>query len=117
MTSRAVATGVMALVATAFSLGVARARWRRNQPTVHRITIENMAFHPAVLAVSPGDTVVWVNDDLFVHSVTAQDSAWTSPPLERGRTWRWVARSPGRVPYHCAYHPTMLGELTVIRVP
>ena len=36
----------------------------------HTVVIENMQFNPATLTVRRGERIVWVNKDLFPHTVT-----------------------------------------------
>lgn len=77
----------------------------------HVVEIRGMEFHPAHLRVSPGDTIVWQNHDFVPHTATAPDSAWTSPPLGQGESWRMVVEEPGLVTYLCAFHPVMQASL------
>jgi plastocyanin len=71
-----------------------------------------MAFVPEVLTVNKGDTVVWVNKDLFPHTATAQ-GGFDSHEIAASKTWRFVAKKAGRTPYICTLHPTMKGALIV----
>ena len=75
-------------------------------PVTRSVEIRGMAFRPAEIRVLPGDTVEWINEDVIPHTVTAADSAWTSPRLDPGRHWRWIAGSPGSRAYLCSFHPT-----------
>ena len=79
----------------------------------HIVEIKNFVFEPRELSISVGDTVVWVNRDAFLHSATADSTAWSSPVLFQGDRWVFVATKAGRFPYHCAAHPVMLGVVTV----
>ncbi len=72
-----------------------------------------MAFAPAELAIRPGDEVVWTNDDLVPHTVSASDGAFDSGALAPGASWKWRAEEPGDHAYSCRFHPTMKGELHV----
>jgi plastocyanin len=73
-----------------------------------------MAFHPAELAVAPGDTVVWINRDIVPHTATAGGRReWTTGLLASGDSGSQVIRQPGPISYRCALHPTMRGTLTV----
>ena len=76
------------------------------------ITIEGMRFAPASLTVKQGDTVVWENRDLVVHTATA-GGAFDSGPIAAGKTWRLVAKKAGRLEYVCTLHPTMKATLVV----
>jgi plastocyanin len=79
----------------------------------HTITIENMQFSPAQLAVHRGDRIVWVNKDLFPHTATANNKAFDSGSIAAGSSWTYVANKPGDYAYGCTFHPTMKGALKV----
>jgi plastocyanin len=79
----------------------------------HSVTIENMQFSPATLTVHRGDRIVWVNKDLFPHTVTATNKVFDSGAIAAGGSWTYVANKVGEFPYGCIFHPTMQGSLTV----
>ncbi len=72
-----------------------------------------MVFRPAVLAVSRGDTLVWVNQAVVPHTVTARDASWDSGELRSGESFRLIVNEVGTIGYLCRYHPTMAGTLEV----
>lgn len=74
--------------------------------------MENMAFAPVSLTVQRGTQVVWHNQDLVPHTVTAA-GAFDSGSIAPGKRWTYVARTPGRYDYVCAYHPGMKATLVV----
>jgi len=83
-------------------------------PHSHVVEIRRMAFHPAVLEVRRGDTVVWVNRDIVPHTATAaRKPGWNTGPLRQGKSGRHVANRRGEESYACELHPTMLGKLVV----
>ncbi len=79
-------------------------------PRRHVVTIRGMAFHPAVLEVARGDTVVWVNQDIVPHTATATPE-WDTGVLAQGKRGLIVSRQPGELRYICTLHPTMQGTL------
>jgi len=79
----------------------------------HTVTIEGMKFSPERLEVAPGDTVVWTNKDFLPHSVTASGAQVESGDLAPGKTFRFVAKKKGEMPYICRLHPVMKGLLVV----
>lgn len=81
--------------------------------STHVVEIRQLRFRPAGLAVSEGDTVVWVNRDVVPHTVAALDSSWGSGALSRGESWRRVVGAEGVISYFCEYHPMMRGNLLV----
>jgi len=78
----------------------------------HTITIENMQFNPPQLTVHRGDSIVWVNNDLVPHTATA-DKVFDSGSIAVNASWSYVATKSGQYPYHCTFHPTMKGKITV----
>ena len=79
----------------------------------HTLVIEGMQFNPRELIVHRGDRIVWVNKDLFPHTVTAQARAFDSGSIAAGASWRYVATKRGAFAYGCTFHPTMKGKITV----
>jgi plastocyanin len=71
-----------------------------------------MRFDPADLTVRTGDTVVWVNKDLFAHTATA-DGAFDSKAIDAGGSWQLTLRTAGELAYICALHPTMKATVRV----
>ena len=47
-----------------------------------QITMENLAISPAEASAKVGDTIEWINKDIFVHTATARNGDWdvTMPP-------------------------------------
>src|SRR5439155_21257750 len=82
-------------------------------PEPKAVAIKQFLFAPAEMEATVGDSVVWVNNDPFMHTVAADSGAWTSPVLLRGERFAIQAKRAGRFPYHCAAHPVMHGVLVV----
>jgi plastocyanin len=59
-----------------------------------------------------GDTVEWINKDIFAHTATARNSDWdvTLPPKKSAT---WVLKKAGTVDYYCRFHPNMKATLIV----
>lgn len=81
------------------------------ESATHTVSIESMQFGSDELSVKRGDRIVWVNKDLFPHTVTGK--AFDSGDIPVGESWTYVAAAPGRYTYTCTYHPTMKGTLIV----
>jgi plastocyanin len=79
----------------------------------YEVVIEAMAFVPAKLTVKRGDTIVWVNKDLFAHTASAQDRSFDSGEMAPSAKRAFVADKRGAFPYICTLHPTMKGVLIV----
>ena len=74
-------------------------------------------FAPAAIAVSPGTTVTWTNNDHFTHSVQFLDGGLPSDAARRwtrGRPATFMFDRPGAYHYQCHLHPqNMQGTVTV----
>ncbi|HEY7237676.1 MAG TPA: cupredoxin family copper-binding protein [Burkholderiales bacterium] len=79
----------------------------------HRVRIEGMKFVPERLEVAAGDTVVWTNKDIVPHTVTAAEAKVESGDLLTGKSFKFVAKKPGEMPYICRLHPVMHGVVVV----
>lgn len=77
------------------------------------IIIKQMHFEPSTLNSKPGDTVQWKNEDIFTHTVTADDGSFDSGPIAPGRSWQTSIKYTGTVDYHCRPHPNMTAELVI----
>ena len=108
------AAPLIAALAVAASLALAAAAPTTPALGRHVVEIRGMAFHPQVLQVSRGDTVVWINRDIVPHTATAtRKGGWNTGPLSQGTTGRYIADRRGEDPYICELHPTMAGKLIV----
>ena len=68
----------------------------------------------AVPAVKVGDTIFWVNKDLFRHTATAKDGSFNID-LPAGAKGKTVIRKAGAIAFTCKYHPGMKGVLKVAK--
>jgi plastocyanin len=77
------------------------------------VSIQNFAFNPPDITVTPGTTVTWVNNDSVPHTTTANDETWDSETLQPGESFSFTFDTPGTFPYFCEIHPFMMGNVTV----
>jgi plastocyanin len=77
------------------------------------VVIENMQDSPAQLRVRRGERIVWVNKDLFPHTVTATARAFDSGSIAANSSWTYVPRKAGVYAYGCTFHPSMKGSIEV----
>lgn len=104
--------GLLPLLAAAAVLGdAALAATAPSKGAAHSVTIENMVYTPAHLVVHRGERIVWVNKDLFPHTVTA--AGFNSGSIPAGGSWSYTVGKTGNYSYACTFHPTMQGELKV----
>lgn len=76
------------------------------------ITIENLVFSPANAKAAIGDTILWVNKDVFAHTATARNGDWdvAQPPK---KTVPLILKKAGTIDYYCRHHPNMKGIITI----
>ncbi len=81
----------------------------------HDVSItDDKDFLPEDLTINVGDTVVWTNNDDSPHTVTADDDEFNSGNLAEGATWSYTFTEAGTYDYHCNYHSSMTGSVTVV---
>jgi parallel beta-helix repeat protein len=74
------------------------------------VHIRAMRFEPRHVTVKPGESVVWVNDDNVVHTVTSGSGTLpsheplSSPFLARGQVYRHTFERNGHFEYLCLPH-------------
>jgi plastocyanin len=84
----------------------------------HELEIRAFEYTPRrVVKVAVGDTVVWLNRDAVPHTATAVAGAWTTGNLNGGQRAVFVPRAPGDYEYHCVYHASMKGVISVRASP
>jgi plastocyanin len=102
------------LAALVLSSGISAAEEQQAaNSTAHTVVIENMQYNPPELRVHRGERIVWVNKDLFPHTVSAASHAFDSGSIAAGSSWTYVASKAGEYAYGCTFHPTMKGILKV----
>jgi plastocyanin len=78
------------------------------------ITINNFAFSPSTLTVSPGAKVTVKNADSATHTLTASDKSFDTGSIATGASKTFTAPTkPGKYSYICTIHQFMQGTLTV----
>jgi plastocyanin len=82
------------------------------QAATIQITATDLVFAPAEVSAKVGDTIEWINTDVFVHTATARNGDFdvNMPPR---RTVTSVLKKAGTVAYYCRYHPNMKAVLTI----
>ncbi|MCK1362012.1 cupredoxin family copper-binding protein [Bradyrhizobium sp. 199] len=76
------------------------------------ITMENLVISPAEISARVGDTINWINKDVFAHTATAKNGDFdvTLPPKKSATS---VLKKAGTVDYYCRYHPNMKATLKI----
>ena len=75
-----------------------------------QIMMDNLVISPAEISVKAGDTIEWINKDVFAHTATARNGDFDvmMPPK---KTVTSVVKKAGRVEYYCRFHPNMKAVL------
>ena len=109
----------MALLAVVIAIGLASAP--RAHATSTTVEIKDLAFSPATIQVTQGDTVTWTNsEEIMPHDVTsgtvgAPDlgQVFGSEILTPGQAFSATFPDTGEFVYLCKLHPTMTGVVIV----
>jgi plastocyanin len=77
-----------------------------------QIVMENLVISPAEASAKVGDTIEWINKDVFAHTATARNGDFnvTIPP---NKTVTSVLKKAGTVEYYCRFHPNMKAVLNI----
>ncbi len=75
------------------------------------VTIKGFAFAPGTVTISPGQAIVFNNDDAVAHTTTSKEGRWDSGELPPGGSYRLVLDEPGTYTFFCAIHPYMTGTV------
>ena len=81
--------------------------------TVHTINIVDFSFSPSSKTVNPGDTVKWKHVGAFMHTTTSNSLIWDSGTMTSGDSVMVPFNTAGSFPYHCGFHISMTGTITV----
>jgi plastocyanin len=76
----------------------------------HVVIIDKMKY-AAVPPLKKGDTVVFVNKDMFRHTVTATNNSFNLDLMPGARGSVHI-NSAGHAGFYCKYHPGMRGSMT-----
>jgi plastocyanin len=106
----AVSCNRRAVLAAALLVAPAVAQAAAGKPRMHVIRIRAMAFDPAPSGIRVGDTIEWVNADMFQHTATARNGAF-DVDIKAGAKARIVVKAAGTTLFYCRYHPGMTGKL------
>jgi plastocyanin len=80
----------------------------------NEIGIDNFQFTPAVLRVSAGTAVTWINKDDTPHRIAStQNKFQPSGVLDTDQRFTVTLTEPGTYDYFCSIHPKMQGQIVV----
>lgn len=99
-----------AVVVTATALPILPAH-AKPAPRAAVVVTDNLAFGAVPANLRVGDSVIWVNRDLFRHSATAPGHFDIDLPA--GARRRMLLTKAGTFAFKCKYHPGMKSALKV----
>jgi plastocyanin/uncharacterized membrane protein len=76
-----------------------------------QVIMKGIRFQPPELAVHPGETIEFKNEDIVAHTVTADDGSFDSGLIQPGSSWKMTVQKTGTLAYHCTPHPNMKATL------
>lgn len=97
---------VCALMAVAMSIVPAQAE------TI-QVTIDKLVYSPADVKAKVGDTIEWVNKDVFAHTATVKGDWDVMIPAKKNASF--VLKKAGDVEYYCRFHPNMKARISVAK--
>ena len=80
----------------------------------YTVVINKMKFGAVPTGLRVGDTIMWVNRDLFRHTATATDHSFDID-LAAGKSGKITMKKTGAVTFTCKYHPGMKGRLVAAK--
>jgi plastocyanin len=73
------------------------------------VSMAGLKFSPSTLVVKAGDQILFINDDVAPHTVTADDGSIDSGLLSPGQSFTVTADK--QFDYHCDVHPSMTASI------
>ena len=77
-----------------------------------QITMQDLVFAPVEVSAKVGDTIEWINRDVFAHTATARNGDF-DVNIAPKKTVTSILKKPGTVEYYCRFHPNMKAVLTI----
>src|SRR3954452_8669504 len=76
------------------------------------VTMDNMAISPPESSAKVGNTIQWINEDVFDHTATAKNGDWeVTIPAKTAVTT--VLKKAGAIAYYCRFHPNMTAIIRI----
>lgn len=76
-----------------------------------KVVVNKMRFEPAEAHAKVGDTIEWVNEDMFAHTATVKGDWEVMLPVKKSGAL--TLEAAGTIDYYCRFHPNMRGRLVV----
>jgi plastocyanin len=76
------------------------------------VTMDNMTISPPKVSAKVGDTIQWINNDVFDHTATARNGDW-DVAIPAKTTVTTVLKKAGPIAYYCRFHPNMRAMIQI----
>ena len=107
-------TLILVLVVAAGAMAFVPACTQALPPKTVTVEMKDLAFVPADALARVGDTLQFVNKDLFDHTGTARDGSW-DVAVDTDKSGSVVLKAAGTFEYYCRLHPNMVGKVVVTK--
>jgi plastocyanin len=77
------------------------------------VEVAHLMFMPGNVKVGLGESVTWTFPEATSHTTTSDQGFWDSGTRSGGATYSRTFTSAGTFDYHCTFHPTMRGSVSV----
>lgn len=76
-----------------------------------QVVIKDFQFNPPEMEVQPGDTIIFINQDVAPHTATHEGGAFDTGPIQPGEAAKVQLPGSDKFEYFCQFHPNMRGQL------
>src|SRR3954468_8967550 len=83
------------------------------KPAGNEVVNDTFTFEPAVITISAGQSVTWINHDDVPHTATSTKKLFASPALDTDQRYTHTFTTAGEYEYYCAVHPHMTAKIIV----
>ena len=80
---------------------------------VHEISIYKNLISDPELTINQGDVVIWINDNLAPHTITADNNEFSSEKLMQGDLFDHRFMNKGTYTYYSKFNSNIKGTITV----
>src|ERR1700744_2595618 len=97
----------LCLCVAALALGAAAPA----QARTIKVTMQGADFFPQKIKAKIGDTIIWINKDIFPHTATVDDGFDVF--IDGMGTESLVLDKAGNFEFYCRFHPNMRGMIHI----
>lgn len=86
-----------------------------NPASKNEVLIESNTFKPDTITIKAGDTVTWINNETYAHTVKAKNGEFDSGNMATGAKFSFTFGKEGTYDYICGIHTFMTGKVIVTK--